>query len=31
MSQEGPYSAGDMFVGAGEAMWQALPAVVGLV
>lgn len=28
--QEGPYSAGDMFVGAGEAMWQALPAVVGL-
>lgn len=26
---EGPYSAGDMFVGAGEAMWQALPAVVG--
>lgn len=27
--QEGPYSAGDMFVGAGEAMWQALPAVVG--
>lgn len=28
--QEGPYSAGDMFIGAGEAMWQALPAVVGL-
>lgn len=28
--QEGPYSADDMFVGAGEAMWQALPAVVGL-
>ena len=28
--QEGSYSAGDMFVGAGEAMWQALPAVVGL-
>lgn len=28
--QEGPYSAGDIFVGAGEAMWQALPAVVGL-
>lgn len=28
--QEGPYSAGDMFVGAGEAMWQALPAVIGL-
>lgn len=28
--QEGPYSAGDMFVGAGDAMWQALPAVVGL-
>ena len=27
--QEGPYSTGDMFVGAGEAMWQALPAVVG--
>ena len=27
--QEGPYSAGDMFIGAGEAMWQALPAVVG--
>ena len=27
--QEGPYSAGDMFVGAGETMWQALPAVVG--
>ena len=27
--QDGPYSAGDMFVGAGEAMWQALPAVVG--
>ena len=27
--QEGPYSAGDMFVGAGEAMWQALPAIVG--
>ena len=27
--QEDPYSAGDMFVGAGEAMWQALPAVVG--
>ena len=27
--QEGPYSAGDMFVGAGESMWQALPAVVG--
>lgn len=27
--QEGPYSAGDMFVGAGEAMWQALPAVIG--
>ena len=27
--QEGPYSAGDMFVDAGEAMWQALPAVVG--
>ena len=27
--QEGPYSAGDMFVGTGEAMWQALPAVVG--
>lgn len=27
--QEGPYSADDMFVGAGEAMWQALPAVVG--
>ena len=27
--QEGPYSAGDMFVGSGEAMWQALPAVVG--
>lgn len=27
--QEGPYSAGDMFVGAGEAVWQALPAVVG--
>lgn len=27
--QEGPYSAGDIFVGAGEAMWQALPAVVG--
>lgn len=27
--QEGPYSAGDMFVGAGEAMWQALPVVVG--
>ena len=27
--QEGPYSAGDMFVGAGKAMWQALPAVVG--
>lgn len=27
--QEGSYSAGDMFVGAGEAMWQALPAVVG--
>ena len=27
--QEGPYSVGDMFVGAGEAMWQALPAVVG--
>ena len=27
--QEGPYSAGDMFVGAGEAMWQALPTVVG--
>lgn len=27
--QEGLYSAGDMFVGAGEAMWQALPAVVG--
>nr|DAE85989.1 MAG TPA: crystallin beta/gamma motif-containing protein [Caudoviricetes sp.] len=23
------YSVGDMFVGAGEAMWQALPAVVG--
>lgn len=28
--QEGSYSVGDMFVGAGEAMWQALPAVVGL-
>lgn len=27
--QEGPYSAGDMFIGAGEAMWQVLPAVVG--
>lgn len=27
--QEGPYSVGDMFIGAGEAMWQALPAVVG--
>ena len=27
--QEGPYSADDMFVGAGGAMWQALPAVVG--
>ena len=27
--QEGPYSVGDMFVSAGEAMWQALPAVVG--
>lgn len=27
--QEGPYSVGNMFVGAGEAMWQALPAVVG--
>lgn len=27
--QEGPYSAGDMFVAAGEDMWQALPAVVG--
>lgn len=27
--QESPYSVGDMFVGAGEAMWQALPAVVG--
>ena len=27
--QEGPYSVGDMFVGASEAMWQALPAVVG--
>ena len=27
--QEGPYSVGDMFVGSGEAMWQALPAVVG--
>lgn len=27
--QEGPYSVGDMFVGAGEAMWQALPAVIG--
>lgn len=27
--QEGPYSVGDMFVGAGEAMWQALPAIVG--
>lgn len=27
--QEGLYSAGDMFVGAGEAMWQALPAVIG--
>lgn len=27
--QEGSYSVGDMFVGAGEAMWQALPAVVG--
>ena len=27
---EGNYSIGDMFVGAGEAMWQALPAVVGL-
>lgn len=27
--QEGSYSAGDMFVGAGEAMWQALPAVIG--
>lgn len=27
--QEEPYSAGDMFVGAGESMWQALPAVVG--
>lgn len=27
---EGNYSVGDMFVGAGEAMWQALPAVVGL-
>lgn len=27
--QEGPYSAGDMFVGAGEAMWQALPVVIG--
>lgn len=27
--QEGPYSVGDMFVGAGEAIWQALPAVVG--
>lgn len=26
---EGNYSVGDMFVGAGEAMWQALPAVVG--
>ena len=26
---EGNYSIGDMFVGAGEAMWQALPAVVG--
>ena len=28
--QEGPYSVGDMFIGAGEAMWQALPAVVGI-
>ena len=27
--QEGSYSVGDMFVGASEAMWQALPAVVG--
>lgn len=27
--QEGSYSVGDMFVGAGEAMWQALPAVIG--
>lgn len=27
---EGNYSVSDMFVGAGEAMWQALPAVVGL-
>ena len=27
--QEDSYSVGDMFVGAGEAMWQALPAVVG--
>lgn len=26
---EGNYSVGDIFVGAGEAMWQALPAVVG--
>lgn len=26
---EGNYSVSDMFVGAGEAMWQALPAVVG--
>ena len=26
---EGNYSVGDMFVSAGEAMWQALPAVVG--
>lgn len=26
---EGNYSVGDMFVGAGEAMWQALPAVIG--
>lgn len=26
---EGNYSIGDMFVGAGEAMWQALPTVVG--
>lgn len=27
--QEDLYSVGDMFVGAGEAMWQALPAVIG--
>lgn len=26
---EGNYSVSDMFVGAGEAMWQALPAVIG--